>query len=368
MAGSKNHLVPLLNQFDKRNVYLCVFDQGEISKEAEHLGIQVFYLHQKSRYDLSVLGKLKKIIESERIDILHTHGARANVYAYLLKKVTSFSWMTTVHSDPRLDFISCGLKGWVFTKIHLLVLKKVQHFFAISERFKDILVGMGIKPSRITTIYNGVSFDEVSHVNKGFTREKLGLREDHFVMITVGRLHPIKGHQYLLKALKKVIEARPDITAKLLIVGDGILRESLHDLVNELHIKEQVIFLGYQDDVQSLYRLADVEILPSLSESFPLVVLEAAKEKLPVIATDVGGVRELISNKRLGWVIPPQNEELLFHAIIEAVDMYKNAQLKQVGINLYERASKQYSLQQLVKSVIETYLSFEKRMRRGLGH
>jgi len=357
-AGSKNHLIPLLNHLDKTRFYLCVFEEGEISAEAERLGIKVFYLKQKSRYDLSVLKKLKGIMIRERIDILHTHGARANVYAYFLSRLLRFDWMTTVHSDPRYDFIDKGMKGWLFSKINLFVLKRAQHIFAISRKFKRILIRLGITPEKITVIYNGISFDTEYRKRLDVTREKLGLGEGDFIIVTVGRLHPIKGHPYLFKAVRECLKKDPSL--KLLVVGSGGSYYALRRLAKQLQIENHVLFLGHKDPVFPYYRLADVEVLPSLSESFPLVILEAARERLPVIATDVGGVRDLISSRQYGWVVPPKNAEALAKAISEAMALKKSGQLAAIGRNLYDKASRQYSLQQLTGKILDTYLQIHR--------
>ncbi|GGE56168.1 glycosyl transferase [Pullulanibacillus camelliae] len=363
-GGSMSHLLPLMDQFDKENVFLSVFDHGVLPERAEELGVKVFYLQQHSRYDLSVIRRLKEIMESQQIDILHTHGPRANVFAYLLKKTYAFTWVTTIHSDPRLDFMGCGIKGWMFTRVHLKVLKAADHYFAISQRFRDIVNQMGVEESHITTIYNGVIF--YGAVKRKITRHELGISNSDFVIVTVGRLHPVKGHCYLLKALHEIIEEAGKTNIKCVIVGDGGEEASLKQLAQELHIEKHVLFVGKQKDVQPFYSLADVKILPSLSESFPLVVLEAAKAHVPVIATDVGGVNELITDRSLGWVVPPKHEKALVQAITDAMHLKECGQLSRIGDNLFRKASRQYSLHRLVDKINQTYrqLTLDKKLKQ----
>jgi glycosyltransferase involved in cell wall biosynthesis len=366
-AGSKNHLLPLLERFDKQNVYLCVFERGEIYDEAKQLGIKVFWLRQNTRYDATALFRLKAIMNGQHIDILHTHGARANVYGFLLKPFIRFTWMTTVHSDPRLDFFGRGLKGQLFTRMNVQVLKKADHIFAISARFKNILESLGVSSQRITVIYNGISFKNEDENFAPLQRGDIGLSDEDFVLLTVARLHPIKGHMYLLKALRKVVDVCPHLSVKWLIIGDGLLKQRLADEARRWGLGERVILLGHQKNAQPFYELADVMVLPSLSESFPLVILEAAKARVPVIATDVGGVGDLIIDRRYGWLVPPKDVEALYQAIVGAVALKKKGILKQRGSRLAERVNQNFSLEHLVERINKAYLLFGGRAEPHTG-
>ncbi|WP_417896874.1 glycosyltransferase, partial [Bacillus toyonensis] len=104
-GGGKTHIISLLSQFPQKEVELMVFEEGAIAREARNLGIQVHVFTQSSRYDLSILSKIKSFINENQFDIVHTHGARANFYLSLLKKGIKAKWIMTVHSDPTLDFM-----------------------------------------------------------------------------------------------------------------------------------------------------------------------------------------------------------------------------------------------------------------------
>jgi glycosyltransferase involved in cell wall biosynthesis len=352
-GGGMVHILSLLSEFNRDEMVLGLFEKSVMYYEAEKLGIKVKCFEQKSKYDLSVLKKVANYIENEKFDIVHTHGARANLFACILKKFMKcrYKWVTTIHSDPREDFIGCGLKGRVLTNIHLFALKSPDHYFAISKRFKDMLIGMGINESRITTIYNGIRFEQPCH--PVVDRKEIGLHTDDFVLIMIARLHPIKGHIIAFEAIKRLSAKYSNL--KLLLVGSGTLMEKLKQKTRELNIEDQVIFLGHQKHVHGFLSIADVKVLTSYSESFPLVILEAARAKTPVISTDVGGVKDLISSPSLGWVIPPKDVTALEHAIEEAIARKKDGTLKEIGKRLYEKASREYSIQHLTESIYHTY-------------
>ncbi len=158
-GGSKNHLISLLQQFNKEEIILGVFQEGKLSEEARESGLPVVVFGQTSRYDFSVIKKVKALIKEQQITIVHTHGPRANLFTYFLKKQGDFKWITTIHSDPSKDFIKGGVKGKVFTWLNMKVLNEIDYFFAVSNRFKDMLVQFGLASNKIFVIYNSIPFD-----------------------------------------------------------------------------------------------------------------------------------------------------------------------------------------------------------------
>lgn len=359
IAGSKNHLLSLLQKFHKEEVILGVFEKGCIYDEAQELGIDVRFLGQQTRYDFSVISKIKNLIEQEGVSILHTHGPRANFYGYFIRKKKRVIWTTTVHSDPRFDFIGRGLIGKVFTLLNLTVLKKVDHCFAISERFAKLVKDIGVN-GPITTIYNGISFNENSYSLYQLT--DVNVSKDDFILIMVGRLHPIKGHEIVLEAINRLKHVIPSI--RLWVVGDGPLREELQQKVKRYQIERHVRFLGYQPEekIHSLLKLSNVFVLASHSESFPLVVLEASRAKIPVISTDVGGVRDLITDQSLGWLIPPNRVDRLEKAIYDAYE--RKDELDSIGHNLYNKAATKYSVKQLFETVYVAYSELHRNITK----
>lgn len=351
-GGGMVHILTLLNGLNHDEVILGLFEKCQMYHEAKKMGIRVVYFGQKSKYDLSILRRISRFIQSEEIQIVHSHGPRANLFSCLLKVFCkNCKWVTTLHSDPRDDFLGAGLRGRVFTKLHLSCLRSLDHYFAISNRFKDLLIQFGVCQDKITTIYNGINFEIPDYTQ--VTRQELGLHHDDFVMIMVARLHAVKGHIVAFEAMKKLVKNNPSI--KLILVGDGGLSSELKDKAKTMGLEHHILFLGHQDNIHGLFSIADLKLITSYSESFPLVMLEAARAKVPVISTDVGGVKDLISSKELGWVIPTKNPEALVNAIQEAVHLKEESKLQDIGKNLYDKASADYSIDQFSNQIYSTY-------------
>jgi L-malate glycosyltransferase len=348
-GGGMVHILDLLHNFKDTEIILGLFEKGLMYDKALEKGIKAVVFNQKSKWDIKIIKKVLKLVDGEKIDIIHTHGPRANFFGCFIKrKRQNLKWITTVHSNPHHDFLGKGVVGDIFTTIHLWALKKPDHCLAISKQFKSMLITDGIEEKKITTIYNGLDFKRPSEENT-LSRGEFNIDPNDFLMIMVARLCPVKGHSIVFTVIKELAKV------KLLVVGSGFLEEELKQQVVKLGIEEKVLFLGHRHDVDALFHISDLKLLASLSESFPLVLLEAARAKKPVITSDVGGVRDLIPSNEYGWIVPVDEKGALKKAIEEAIEYRELGMLKEIGINLYNRASTYFTLDNFRESVLNTY-------------
>ncbi|MBT2685469.1 glycosyltransferase family 4 protein [Bacillus sp. ISL-37] len=354
-GGGMVHILSLLSQLKSDGIYLGLLEKKEFYYKAKERGINTLTFEQSSRYDLSVIKKLISFIKDEKIDIIHTHGARANLYGYFISKFTDVKWVITVHSDPRNDFLGRGMKGKMFTSLNLAVLRNADHFFAISTRFKEMVEGFGVNSSKITTIYNGVDFNEDQVSSRKVSRADLKLLQSDFVLLMVARFDPVKRHDIALKAVERVKHDYPIV--KLLLLGDGQTKPEVENLVKSMGMENNVIFLGYKENVRDFYQLADITLLTSRTESFPLVLLESARENVPVITTDVGGVHEMIPDSKMGFIVPVDDEDSVANAIFKAIKLKEKGYLQIMGTRFNTFASENFSIQSFADSVYQAYQS-----------
>lgn len=346
-GGSRAHLVSLLSQLPKEEVTLAVFEEGPLTKEARAAGISVRVYPQTSRYDTSVLRRVRSDLVKEGVDILHSHGPRANVLAQKVVKGTSVVWVTTLHSDPALDFMGGGIKGKVFSVLHQRALQKMDYYFAVSDSFRQILLRLGVADDKIKTVFNGIHYTE--KLAEPIERDTLQLQKEDFVVAMVARLHPVKGHDVVMEAMEQL----RDVPIHILWIGDGPAKEALEEKLSIKNLTNKIHMLGHRNDVPSLYAMSHVALLASLSESFPLALLEAANERRPIIATNVGGVRDLIQSNETGWVVPVGDASALARALRDAYE--KRDKLPEMGEALYTHASSQFSLDRLVEETVTSY-------------
>ncbi|TKC17005.1 glycosyltransferase family 4 protein [Robertmurraya kyonggiensis] len=354
VGGSREHVISLLNMYPKEQVTLLVFQEGMLSTEAKALGINVIILKQKNRYQISVLSQLTKYINHNHFDIVHSHGPRANLFCSLIRHNIDSKWVITLHSDPSLDFMKKGIIGKFFAWLNIYSLKKADLILAVSDRFADMVIEYGVSEDKVYTIFNGINFDAP---DVGFDRQNFNLNETDFVISMIARLHPVKGHQIVLNALDKLKQKH---NLKLLLVGNGPIEDEIKHQVEKMGLSNHVFFLGFRKDVDSILGISDVSVLASYSESFPLVLLESARVKVPIISTDVGGVKKLIDSEDKGWLIPIGDEEALRIAFEDAIILKAEGKLKNIGIKLYEHASSNYSVQHLFNAINQAYESLLK--------
>lgn len=345
-GGGLFHILSLFQGIDKIDMELLVFEEGPVAESARKNGISVTVLPQRSRYDLSILLKLRKWINKNQFDIVHSHGPRANLLVGLIRSSMKAKWITTIHSDPTLDFEGRGLKGKAFEWLNLKSLTRPDHLIAVSSEIKSTLVQRHVNERHITVVHNGRAFKQST------SQKKISNKETPFKMIAVGRLEWVKGHRYLIEALKSVRFNNWELN----ICGIGEQEAALRESVEKAGLAEKVHFLGWIEAKAVGKQIVESDILvnPSLSESFPLVALEAGEKKKPVIATDVGDVKEMIPDKTIGWLILPKDPAALAQAIEEAYLEWEQGILEIKGTRFYEW-SKQFTIEKQGIETMEVY-------------
>lgn len=344
-GGGLVHIVSLIKELKIEQADLIVFEEGPVAEAARNEGIRVYVFEQTSRYDIKVLLKLQQFIKRQNYSILHTHGPRANALIALLKPFIHANWIITVHSHPLLDFKDRGLKGKMFERINRMTFKHAEGVIAVSKEIKEICLSFGVSPDQVKVIHNGIKFKK----NTGTTSRN---EQAAFTLITGGRLTKVKGYDLLMDALKTV-DFR---NWQWIICGDGEEMNHLKNMADEYDLSHQLCFKGWLNakEIEQELSMADVFVLPSLSESFPLILLEAANEEIPVIATDVGDVSEVIKDSSTGWLIPPASKKALGEALSQAHSLWEKEQLHIKGKKLKSWAIR-FSLEKQAEAVKNVY-------------
>jgi glycosyltransferase involved in cell wall biosynthesis len=354
-GGSKKHLIQLFHDapFEAE---LLLLTEGAFAQDAREKGIKVTVIQQQGRIDRSVNKKILEHINQNGIEIVHSHGPRANFIMNNISSKLTIPWAITVHSDPKLDFMHQPKPmAMIFQYLNRRAIKKADHIFAVSTRFKDMLVSYGVKEQKISTIFNGIDFEELNVEEEVVQlQNEYNLTDKDFVAVHIARLHPVKGHSVLLEAIEQM---QPLKDFKVLLIGDGPERKEIESLIKQKNLSNQVKLVGFRKDIPQLLSLADVSLLTSYSESFPLVLLESANAHTPIITTDVGGVGDLIINEELGWIVQPGSVDELAKALSEAFVAKKTQSLQQMGHLLNAHAKANFSNTQLQNSLYQNYQS-----------
>ena len=302
---------------------------------------------------MSVVDRIAKEVNDKNYDIVHCHGARANFIALFLRFKIKKPFITTIHSDYKLDFKDNLYKRFVFTSLNTFALKRFKYFIAVSDSFKDMLVSRGFKKDRIFTVYNGINLEQnISYLNKEDFLKKYKIPFNGEVLVGImARLDLVKDHETFLKAAKYALEINPNI--KFLIAGDGGERENLENLTLDLNLQDKVHFLGYIKDVYSFLNALDINTLTSVSESFPYAILEGAYMKKPIISTRVGGLVKLIEDGKNGYLVDVRDYVSLGEKIAK---LSEDPTLRQrLGDNLYKKVELNYSSRKMAEDHIKAY-------------
>lgn len=364
-GGSKVHLLTLSLEFKKRginNTIVC-FIEGDLYNEAKSLGLDIVLIKQSKRFDLTVVDKIKNLCEEKKIDIINCHGGRANFIASILSNKYKAVYLTTIHSDYMDDYKGNKYKTLVYSNINRAVLKKFDGYIAVSKSFKDMLISRGFDGEKISVVYNGIDFSDIVNVEKNQVLNKYGIHGYDAYITMTARMHPIKGHSIMLGAAKKLVE--DGYNPLFILVGDGPIMNEVKNKVEQLGLKNNVLFTGFTKP-DEFVAISDFTLLTSFSESFPLVVLEAAKYKKTVVASNVGGVPEIVIDGQNGLLFKAGDVEDLYNKIIYLI---KNKSMaKEFGQKLYEDASKKYSIENMANLYLDAYKkAFEKQDKESGG-
>ena len=260
---------------------VSLFDyHSPITERIESAGIKIYYMGKRPGPDLTMTGKLKRLFAAERPDAIHVH-LNAVKYAVPAAHKNGIRCVYTVHNLAQRDAsgISREMNRHFFKK-------KMATPVALSEKIKiSIAETYGLKESEIPTIFNGIDLSRCRAKSSYATGERVEL-------LHVGRFFPQKNHRGLIDAFKIIKQARPETTLRLL--GDGSLLEEIKAYAKEQCLEESVIFEGAKADVYPYLSSADIFMLPSLYEGMPITLIEAMGSGLPIVATAVGGVPDML--------------------------------------------------------------------------
>jgi L-malate glycosyltransferase len=353
VGGAKMHVLSLVKELSKYiDVKIISFRPGVFAEEAEHMGINIEVLHTGSiKNDIR---KLIGILRKEQYQVIHSHGAKANMIAAVCKRRVSIPIVTTVHSDYRLDYLQSIPKMLTFGLINTMALRFIDYYIGVSNTFRAMLIDRKFDSRRIYTVYNGIDFEKklITYDKKQFfEKHKIKHNEETVAVGILARLHPVKNVTTFLKAAREVLKTNSNVV--FLVGGDGEELKSLMKKSIKYNISSNVYFLGFLDNPYEFMSCLDINILTSLSESFPYSILEGAVMEKTTISSDVGGIPDLIDNGENGYLFQVGDYMKLSDYIKNLVK--KKSLRNEVGKELYKKAHSKFSLKNMSASQLEIY-------------
>ena len=342
-------------------IRLCSLkEKGAFARSLENHGIEVYCLGMSEGNTMAgwldsfrALVLLFTYFIKERPTIVHSFLFRANI----ISRIAAFlSGVPVTISSVRV----MGGEKRYYHVIERLTAFMVDHYAVVSEQVKKHIVAKaGVPENKISVIYNGVASEGSSPSGKTSLMNCPGLNPGDMVVMTAGRLHRQKGYDFLIQAIGQVQRSFPAV--KLLILGEGEEENSLKRLADSLDLTRKVIFTGLCPDPGSLLSRAELFVLASRWEGLPNVLLEAMAAGKPVVATEVGGIPELVVQGVTGVLVPPQDVQALAHAIEGLLGDERRAQA--MGAAGRERVGQHFSIAAMIEKTENLYHELLKRKR-----
>ena len=305
-------------------------------------------------WDVLALAKLFLLFRAERFDIVHTHTAKAGLLGRIagwLARVPTIIYMPHGH-------VFYGYFGLLMSRAAITVERVVAYItdkvMVLTELEKRDLVAFKVTtPDKIIVVNSGLELEEYREyvADSQSKRSALQIERGTSVVGAIGRLEPVKGHAYLVEAARMVIEEFPKV--KFLVVGDGSLRNDLESQCQELGVEDKFVFTGWKEDVCSILSTLDILVLPSVNEAVGRVLIEAGACGIPVVATNVGGVPEIVRDNETGVLVAPGSPEEMARAMIDLLSSEDKRQRMSVAAEKW--IDDRFSARRMVEDVSSSY-------------
>jgi glycosyltransferase involved in cell wall biosynthesis len=329
-GGAENHVLALATELRKcgHEVLLACPENAWISARFRERGLETRHLAMRGLADLLSYWKLRSLVRTWHPDIVHAHGVRPSQYAGLALAGTGVPAISTAHSTG--------------ARKHM---RRMSHIIAVSEAVLQNLARHGYPPDRLTRIYNGVP--DVPPGDRAALRRELGILDGQFALVCAARFNPQKGQDMLVAAVRQM----PEHIHAYLMGDTGT--DYGRSIVAAAAGHPRLHFCGYRHDVPRLLPAFDAAVSPSHREAFSLSLAEAASARLPVVATAVGGVPEVVLDGKTGLLVPPGAPEAFAEAVVKlASDPALVAALSRQGRERYEQ---EFTIEKMAASTAVVY-------------
>ncbi len=358
ISGAERHLLLLLAGLRKRRVdarLVILVERAQPMDDmltaARDSEIPITRLFIRRDYDLALLWKLRALLRDQKPDLVHTHLIHADLFGYFAARAAGIRHVVSSrHNDDQFRY----RPRW--RKLHRRLWRWTSGGIAISESIRRFAIEVeGAPAEKITVVQYGIDFawpsDDAIASARQTLRAKLGLDSDALLLGMVCRLVEQKGIPYALEAMRRIRAQFPQ--AHLVIAGDGEKADELRRLASALGMADRVHWLGWRSDAADLMAAFDLLLAPSLWEGFGLVLLEAMARRVPVIASRVGAIPEVIVHGESGILIEPRDVAALAQAMARLLD--DRALRKYMGLLGAARLEERFSIRRMVEGTIAVY-------------
>jgi glycosyltransferase involved in cell wall biosynthesis len=341
-----------------------------MSDHARLAGVEVLHIPQLGRSirpidDLVACWKLWRLLRRVRPTIVHTHTAKAGT----LGRIAAFLARVPIRVHTYHGHVFHGYfsraNSAIFIGIEQALARVTTKIITISPSQRaDLARYLRLSPDRLMLVPLGLELARVRSPNpiaaRAEFRRSIGAHENDMLVGLIGRLVPIKNHVLAFDAIERLAPAHPSL--KLVLVGGGELESTLHEEARRRKIVDRIIFAGWREDLSVVYAGCDAVMLTSDNEGTPVCLIEALAAGRPVIATDVGGVSDVLDGGRLGLLVPPRDPESLARGLSELLSLASPATERRT---VEEEVIARYSVERLAADMVRLYDELQTENRRN---
>jgi glycosyltransferase involved in cell wall biosynthesis len=348
LAGTELSVLSLVSRMNRERFDLEVcflYSEGPVTNKFLSQNIKCYHLDYAPANILKVAVKLYKILKIGRYDVIHIYGLKANIIGRLIGRlagckniVAGLESIYPSNEENRLHFI-----------LDRLTLPFIKLYISVSKKGVNFLVKKGYPHHIFRVVYRGI---DVKRLQVKKDNALLSEFESSGAIITsVARFEWPKDHKTLLLALN--ILKKKGLEFFCLLIGEGSLKKETLELCDELELKERVCFLGSRNDIPQIFSISDIFLLTSIFEGIPISIMEAMAARLPVVATDVGGISELVDDGKTGFLVPIGDSLAVANKIEKLLlDSSLRVMMGNAGL---EKIQKEFSIDRLVNEMEEIY-------------
>jgi glycosyltransferase involved in cell wall biosynthesis len=349
--GGENQMKLLINGLWEKGIasFLVAPSNSHIAQKARDFKAEKIFLeNMRGEFDIFLVFKLAKIVDEYKINILHAHTSHAHTLAFLVKLIAHYKPKIVV--TRRVDFYPYRKETLLNLLNRIKYKKGADHYIAISNKIKQILIECGIPENKITVVYSGVDPQRVIG-GDGKLFSKIYKKNNEFIVGNISYFADHKAHEDLIKAIKIVKERGYNV--RLFLAGYGEREGFLKKLTEEMGLEKDVVFLGFVENVKDLLAFFELFVVSSREEGLCSSIIDAFFAGCPVVATDAGGIPELVINGETGVLVSKGDPFSLANGIIWAME--NPSLMKEMAEKAREFAHERFTAGKMVEGNLKVY-------------
>jgi len=347
--GGQNQVLLTVNGLREigQRAALVAHPDGELRRRAAE-GLELVPLAPKSEMDFTAAWRLNRVIKRLRPDVIHAHDAHGVAMAGLalsLGAASAGAGEPPLVVSRRVDF---HLRSNSFSRWKH---RQVDCFIAASEAIRQMLIADGVPEERTVTVHEGIDVEHVLAAPLVDVHQAFFLPHGAPVVGNIAALVPHKGQRHLIEAAHIVVQKLPDV--RFVILGEGELRDALERLTKEYRLEKHVLLPGFRTDVLGCLKSFDVFVMSSVTEGLGTSLLDAMACSRPIVATNAGGIPEVVDDGVTGLLVPPRNHTAMAEAIIELIS--NRARRQQMGDAGFARVNERFTVERMIAGTAAVY-------------